>query len=266
MGHVPGGKDPGFEMGTSPGETLQDRLDEIQAMIEKVRETEHPSLRAEVVVQLENEPFTAAGHEALLAAYSAATETVTCRPAKSVGFNSWLIPPSRRQPASPRSSAAPRAEIRTRSTSGSTYPRSRSSSKFSRTPPIATAPASVPLIADSLDFLQSHSHVRPARGGGGTLPRVPPPLARSSHGSCQELPQRRADELDVPLGDAVSALHGACQGGKVSGMSTATNISTSVSVTPARWPGTPRQPPLRRSPVAPTAASRRSCRRRTRSR
>ena len=79
----------GFEMGTSPGETLQDRLDEIQAMIEKVRETEHPSLRAEVVVQLDNEPFTAAGHEALLAAYSAATETVTGRPAKSVGFNSW---------------------------------------------------------------------------------------------------------------------------------------------------------------------------------
>jgi acetylornithine deacetylase/succinyl-diaminopimelate desuccinylase-like protein len=79
----------GFEMGTNPGETLQDRLDEIQAMIDEVRETEHPGLRAEVVVQLENEPFAAVGHERLLAAYSAATEEVLGRRAEAMGLNTW---------------------------------------------------------------------------------------------------------------------------------------------------------------------------------
>jgi len=79
----------GFEMGTNPGETLQDRLDEIQGMIDEVRETEHPGLRAEVVVQLENEPFTAVGHERLLAAYSAATEVVVGRQVDAVGLNTW---------------------------------------------------------------------------------------------------------------------------------------------------------------------------------
>lgn len=79
----------GFEMGTNPGETLQDRLDEIQAMIDEVRKTEHPGLRAEVVVQLENEPFTAVGHERLLAAYSAATNDVLGWPAEAVGLNTW---------------------------------------------------------------------------------------------------------------------------------------------------------------------------------
>lgn len=79
----------GFEMGTNPGETLQDRVDEIQTMIEEVRETEHSGLRAEVVVQLENEPFTAVGHERLLAAYSAATDEVIGRQAAAVGLNTW---------------------------------------------------------------------------------------------------------------------------------------------------------------------------------
>jgi acetylornithine deacetylase/succinyl-diaminopimelate desuccinylase-like protein len=79
----------GFEMGTNPGETLQDRLDEIHAMIDDVRETEHPGLRAEVAVQLENEPFTAAGHERLLTAYSAATDDVLGRQAEAVGLNTW---------------------------------------------------------------------------------------------------------------------------------------------------------------------------------
>jgi succinyl-diaminopimelate desuccinylase len=79
----------GFEMGTNPGESLQDRLDEIQAMIDGVRETAHPGLHAEVVVQLENEPFTATGHERLLAAYSAATDEVLGRQAEPEGLNTW---------------------------------------------------------------------------------------------------------------------------------------------------------------------------------
>jgi len=79
----------GFEMGTNPGETLQDRVDEIQAMIAEVRETEHPTLHAELVVQLENEPFTATGHEQLLAAYSTATEDVLGRQPEVAGLNTW---------------------------------------------------------------------------------------------------------------------------------------------------------------------------------
>jgi acetylornithine deacetylase/succinyl-diaminopimelate desuccinylase-like protein len=79
----------GFEMGTSPGETLQNRLGEIQSMIDETREKEHPGLRAEVVVRLDNDPFTADGHEALLAAYSAATEDIVGRPAEVVGLNTW---------------------------------------------------------------------------------------------------------------------------------------------------------------------------------
>lgn len=79
----------GFEMGTNPGETLQDRLNEIQAMIAEVRETEHPGLSAEVVVQLENEPFTATGHERLLAAYAAATEEVLGKQVETMGLNTW---------------------------------------------------------------------------------------------------------------------------------------------------------------------------------
>ncbi len=79
----------GFEMGTNPGETLQDRVAEIEDMIRDVRENHHPELRAELIVQLENEPFTASGHEALLAAYSAATEAVTGSPAQAIGVNTW---------------------------------------------------------------------------------------------------------------------------------------------------------------------------------
>jgi succinyl-diaminopimelate desuccinylase len=76
-------------MGTNPGETLRSRVEEIESMIRQVRETQHPALRAELIVQLENEPFTANGHEALLSAYSAATEAVTGRPAEPVGLNTW---------------------------------------------------------------------------------------------------------------------------------------------------------------------------------
>jgi len=79
----------GFEFGTSPGETLQDRINEINRMIDEVREREHPGLQAEVIIRLENEPFTAEGHEELLSAYSAATAEVIGTPAETFGLNSW---------------------------------------------------------------------------------------------------------------------------------------------------------------------------------
>ncbi len=79
----------GFEMGTNPGETLADRLREIEAMIAAVRVRSHPTLDAEVLVKLENDPFTAVGHETLLETFSDATNVVTGAPAEAIGVNTW---------------------------------------------------------------------------------------------------------------------------------------------------------------------------------
>jgi acetylornithine deacetylase/succinyl-diaminopimelate desuccinylase-like protein len=78
----------GFEFGTNPGETLDDRLQSINALIERTREA-HPSLDAEVIVRLNNEPFTAVGHEPLFDAFSAATQDVTGAPAQARSVNTW---------------------------------------------------------------------------------------------------------------------------------------------------------------------------------
>jgi acetylornithine deacetylase len=79
----------GFEMGTQPGETLQSRVDEVEALIETVRRSTYPELDAEIVVRLDNSPFQARGHEAILGAYEAATRTVCGRELMQVGLNSW---------------------------------------------------------------------------------------------------------------------------------------------------------------------------------
>jgi len=78
----------GFEFGTNPGETLADRLRSIDAVIARTREV-HPTLDAEVIVRLENEPFVAEGHEALLEAFDGATEEVTGAPAARDSKNTW---------------------------------------------------------------------------------------------------------------------------------------------------------------------------------
>jgi acetylornithine deacetylase len=78
----------GFEFGTNPGEALADRLRSIDAVIEQTRAA-HPTLDAEVVVRLENQPFVAEGHEALLDAFSGATEEVTGAPAEAQSKNTW---------------------------------------------------------------------------------------------------------------------------------------------------------------------------------
>jgi acetylornithine deacetylase/succinyl-diaminopimelate desuccinylase-like protein len=78
----------GFEFGTVPGETLADRIGEIEALIAERRSSD-PTLDAEVRIALENEPFEAAGHEELLATFSDATDEVIGRPATPIGFNTW---------------------------------------------------------------------------------------------------------------------------------------------------------------------------------
>ncbi len=78
----------GFEFGTNPGETLADRIASIEALIERTKEI-HPTLDAEVVVRLDNDPFVAEGHDQLFEAYSAATEEVLGRPAEAQSLNTW---------------------------------------------------------------------------------------------------------------------------------------------------------------------------------
>lgn len=78
----------GFEYGTVPGETLAQRVAEIEEMIAERRRAD-PRLDAEVRIDLENIPFEAAGHEDLLAAFSDATEAAIGRPAVEIGKNTW---------------------------------------------------------------------------------------------------------------------------------------------------------------------------------
>jgi acetylornithine deacetylase/succinyl-diaminopimelate desuccinylase-like protein len=78
----------GFEFGTNPGETLADRLAEIDAVIAAVR-LDHPTLDAQVVARLDNAPFTAEGHEALLAAFDGATTEVLGAGVETFGLNTW---------------------------------------------------------------------------------------------------------------------------------------------------------------------------------
>jgi acetylornithine deacetylase len=79
----------GIEIGTQPGETIADRVRDIEAIIEAAR-SEHPELRAEVVVRLDRDPFEASGHEALLEAAADASRRVTGRELVPAGENAWM--------------------------------------------------------------------------------------------------------------------------------------------------------------------------------
>jgi len=78
----------GIEIGTQPGETLADRVREIEGVIAEVA-TRHPGFRGEVRVAIERDPFRAVGHERLAAALSAASERVDGRPLEATGMNAW---------------------------------------------------------------------------------------------------------------------------------------------------------------------------------
>ncbi len=78
----------GIEIGTQPGETIADRVREIEATFEEVRAI-YPEFRGEVNVQLERPPFVAQGHEALLAALDEAATEVLGRSMRREGLNAW---------------------------------------------------------------------------------------------------------------------------------------------------------------------------------
>jgi acetylornithine deacetylase/succinyl-diaminopimelate desuccinylase-like protein len=78
----------GIEIGTQPGEHLADRIAEIEAIFARISERDG-SFRGETVVRLEREPFTAAGHEHVLAAMNEAFMAVRGRAPAEVGLNAW---------------------------------------------------------------------------------------------------------------------------------------------------------------------------------
>jgi acetylornithine deacetylase/succinyl-diaminopimelate desuccinylase-like protein len=78
----------GIEIGTQPGETLKDRVDDIERIFDEVRAI-HPDFRGEVVVKLDRDPFTGSGQQPLLAAMDAAALTVLGEPMRRTGENAW---------------------------------------------------------------------------------------------------------------------------------------------------------------------------------
>jgi acetylornithine deacetylase len=78
----------GIEIGTQPGETLANRVADIEAIFADCRDR-LPGFRAEVDVRIERNPFRAAGHEALLGAASGAALAVLGRAPHVTGLNAW---------------------------------------------------------------------------------------------------------------------------------------------------------------------------------
>jgi acetylornithine deacetylase/succinyl-diaminopimelate desuccinylase-like protein len=79
----------GIEIGTQPGETIDDRVREIEAIFDEIR-VEIPDFEATVTVSLHREPFVAAGHEVLWDAIAAATRDVLGREPVAAGENAWM--------------------------------------------------------------------------------------------------------------------------------------------------------------------------------
>lgn len=78
----------GIEIGTQPGETLADRVADIEAIFDEVRAVE-PQFQGEVRVRLDRHPFTGSGNEDLLSAIVDATEQVHGTASTVTGLNAW---------------------------------------------------------------------------------------------------------------------------------------------------------------------------------
>lgn len=78
----------GIEIGTQPGETIANRLAEIENIFRQVKGL-YPDFQGEVRVKLARDPFEARGHEDLWAILSDEVERVSGSPAKAVGENAW---------------------------------------------------------------------------------------------------------------------------------------------------------------------------------
>ena len=79
----------GIEIGTQPGETIEDRVAEIEAIVTGMR-VEFPDLEARVDVRLHRPPFEANGHERLWDALDGASRDLLGRSPEPVGENAWM--------------------------------------------------------------------------------------------------------------------------------------------------------------------------------
>lgn len=78
----------GIEIGTQPGETIADRIAEIEAIFAEVRAV-HPTFRGEVRINIARDPFEAAGYERLWTIVARHTEALAGVPVQAVGLNAW---------------------------------------------------------------------------------------------------------------------------------------------------------------------------------
>jgi len=78
----------GIEIGTQPGETIQNRVDEIENIFDEIRQL-YPNFKGKVEVKLARDPFEAAGYEELWKMVSSAMEKETGLVPVAVGENSW---------------------------------------------------------------------------------------------------------------------------------------------------------------------------------
>ena len=78
----------GIEIGTQPGETIQDRIDEIEAIFSEVKSI-YPKFEAQINVKIARDPFNTQGSEALWDILSVEIEKVIGKPVKASGENAW---------------------------------------------------------------------------------------------------------------------------------------------------------------------------------
>jgi acetylornithine deacetylase/succinyl-diaminopimelate desuccinylase-like protein len=78
----------GIEIGTQPGETMKNRVEEIEQIIAEVAEF-MPGLTGEVVIRLNREPFVGNGQADLVGALQRAADSNLGRSLDEVGLNAW---------------------------------------------------------------------------------------------------------------------------------------------------------------------------------
>jgi acetylornithine deacetylase len=78
----------GIEIGTQPGETIDERVHEIEAIFEAIQR-DVPDFQARVDVRLHRPPFEAHGHERLWDALDDASRAVTGNALQPAGQNAW---------------------------------------------------------------------------------------------------------------------------------------------------------------------------------
>jgi len=78
----------GIEIGTQPGEQLASRVAEIEEIFAGISAAD-PAFSGDIIIKLEREPFTSAGHESLLKVLNGAFERVHGGAPTEVGLNAW---------------------------------------------------------------------------------------------------------------------------------------------------------------------------------